>query len=455
MTQRKKSILIVDDNKDLLSVLDLVLTGQGWKVAVLSSPNQLSSELHKNQYDVILLDMNFQGKTSSGNEGLFWLSEVQKIDQDQAVVMITAYGDINLAVRSLQEGAVDFIDKAWDQQKILSTLEAAWQISISKRQIRKLKSQRNHLSSKLSDQSPIYWGNSASIREVKALIEKVGKTDASVLILGENGTGKELVAQEIHRSSGREDEVFISVDMGSIPTSLFESEMFGYEKGAFTGALKAKAGRMFLADGGTLFLDEIGNLNHDLQSKLLRVLETHQIIPLGGQKIQPVDFRLITATNSPLPDQVNDGVFRQDLFYRLNTITITLPPLRERRDDIRGLITLFLEIYNNKHSRSFRIKDSDITILEKQPWPGNIRQLKHSIERAVILSDGQYINLEQTEYNNGIGLIQSRTSLNLADTEKKLISQALSQSKGNITKTAELLGINRSTVYDKIKKYGL
>ena len=243
--------------------------------------------------------------------------------------------------------------------------------------------------------------------------------------------------------------------MGSIPTSLFESEMFGYEKGAFTGALKAKAGRMFLADGGTLFLDEIGNLNHDLQSKLLRVLETHQIIPLGGQKIQPVDFRLITATNSPLPDQVNDGVFRQDLFYRLNTITITLPPLRERRDDIRGLITLFLEIYNNKHSRSFRIKDSDITILEKQPWPGNIRQLKHSIERAVILSDGQYINLEQTEYNNGIGLIQSRTSLNLADTEKKLISQALSQSKGNITKTAELLGINRSTVYDKIKKYGL
>ncbi len=359
MGTAKKSILIVDDNKDLLNVLDLVLSSRGWKVDLLPSPGQLVHYLTTKSFDVVLLDMNFKGNSSTGNEGFFWLSEIKKLDPDQTVVMITAYGDIDMAVRSMKNGAVDFIDKAWDQPKILSTLESAWQIAISKRQISKLKSQRSHLSKQIIDQTPVFWGKSRAIKEVQAILEKVSITDAHILILGENGTGKEIIARTIHQKSKRAEEVFISVDMGSIPETLFESEMFGYEKGAFTGAGKAKMGRMVLASGGSFFMDEIGNLSLDLQSKLLRVLETYELIPLGGQKVIPVDFRLITATNRDLGRMVGDSEFREDLYYRLNTICITVPPLRDRREDIFGLANFFLNDFNVKHCKSHTIKKSD------------------------------------------------------------------------------------------------
>jgi len=456
MKVRDKSILIIDDNKDLLNVLDLILAGHGWKVELLATPNQIVNKLRSYQFDVILLDMNFQDKSSTGNEGFYWLSEIKKLDKDQTVVMITAYGDIDMAVRSLKDGAVDFIDKAWDQSKILSTLEAAWQISVSKRQISKLKSQRSHLSRQLVEQTPVFWGESKAIKEVKNVINKVAETTAHVLILGENGTGKEVVARAIHQKSLRAEEVFISVDMGSVPESLFESEMFGYEKGAFTGANKAKAGRMFLAGGGTLFLDEIGNLNPDVQAKLLRILETRQIVPLGSQKVLPVDFRLITATNSPLLDMVSAGSFREDLFYRLNTITITVPPLRERKGDIPGLVDLFLNYFNKKHSRDHQLRKTDVSRMEKYSWPGNIRQLKHTIERSVILSDGPFLDVEYLGASDIHEIkIDTDDHLNLAQNEQKLVMEALALSKGNISKAAGLLGINRSTVYDKIKKHGL
>jgi len=456
MKKDSKSILIVDDNKDLLNVLDLVLSGHGWKVDLISSPNQLSYQLRTKAFDVILLDMNFQGNSSSGNEGFYWLREIKKLDKDQTVVMITAYGDIDTAVKSLKEGAVDFIDKAWDQAKILSTLEAAWQISVSKRQISKLLSQRTHLSKQIGAQLPIYWGNSQAIRNVRTLINKVSKTNANVLILGENGTGKEVVANEIHQKSLRCDEVFISVDMGSVPESLFESEMFGHEKGAFTGAAKAKVGRMLLADGGSLFLDEIANLSPEMQAKLLRVLESRQIITVGGNKVKSIDFRLITATNSPLPDLVKNGTFRQDLFYRLNTITINLPSLKERGKDIHGLTKLFTDYFNQKHSKEHQLRKEDLNRLEKYSWPGNVRQLKHTIERSVILSDGPFLDIEYIDDNeNRSENEETAASLNIAQNEQKLINEALTLASGNISKAAELLGINRTTVYDKIKKYRL
>jgi DNA-binding NtrC family response regulator len=454
----KGKILIVDDNEGILKSLSFILKQEFDEVNSIKNPSKFTSLLQSGSFDVILLDMNFSAGINSGNEGIFWLKEIKKADEDAVVILITAYGDIELAVRAMKEGATDFIQKPFDPVKLVSTVKSAYQLRMSKLQVSKLINKQKHLSEELDKTFISLIGESPAIMQILTTVKKVAPTDANVLILGENGTGKELIAREIHRQSKRADDVFISVDLGSLSESLFESELFGHVKGAFTGALDDRKGRFETASGGTLFLDEIGNLSISLQSKLLTVLQNRYIIPVGSNKPVPIDVRLITATNKHLSELIKENLFREDLMFRINTIQIEIPPLRNREGDILLLAEHFLKMYGKKYEKPYlKISSTAVEKLKTYEWPGNVRELQHMIENSVIMADDGVIRPENLHFTTKIssGKSLNENSLNLNNIEKLTIKEALFKHKGNINQTAKELGITRKTLYSKIEKYEL
>lgn len=453
---KKGSILVVDDNKNVLSALRILLDGYFEQVYLLSSPNMLVSTLREKNPDIVLLDMNYSVGINSGNEGLYWLSEIKKIDAELPVVLFTAYADIELAVKALKEGASDFVVKPWDNTKLLATLQAAFSLRLSRKEVKKLREKQNVLNSELNKEEDVCWGRSEVMQNLLSLMKKVASTDANVLITGENGTGKELIAKKIHHLSLRANETLVSVDMGAVTESLFESELFGHTKGSFTDAKTDRAGKFEAADKGSLFLDEIGNLSYTLQAKLLTALQSRYIIRVGSNTPIPVDIRLICATNRNLFKAVQDGEFREDLLYRIDTIQIEVPPLRDRKEDILLLANFFLDKLTKKYNKKeLRLSDKAVIKLENYAWPGNVRELQHAIEKAVILSDGT--ELQPTDFymrpmENKAAVIES---MNLEEMEKILIEKALTKYDKNISAIASELGITRPTLYSKMKKYGL
>ena len=456
MTKKTGKILIIDDNEELLIALKLILSPHFLDIVTKKNPNLIPALIRENTFDVIILDMNFSAGIQTGNEGIFWMNKILEQDPSATIVFITAFGDVELAVKSLKEGVTDFIQKSWDQQKILSTILSAYKHRQSKLEITNLRNKQKHLKEKIESDYNLCIGDSPTMQEVFVTIGKIAKTDVNILILGENGTGKEVIAREIHRKSNRADEIFVSVDVGALSETLFESELFGHKKGAFTDASEDKPGRFEIASGSTLFLDEIGNLSLSLQSKLLSAIQNHEITPLGSNTPIPVNIRLICATNQPITEMVRKGNFREDLMYRINTVQIEIPPLRERVEDIPVLSRFFLDQYINKYKKKRLIlSPATLKVLQKHRWPGNIREFQHVIEKAVILTDSNVIEPENL-------LLQSRKILhdkpvlfNLSENEKELIKLALEKFRGNISLTAKELGINRSTLYEKIQKYEL
>jgi DNA-binding NtrC family response regulator len=453
MQNPKGNILVVDDNKSILSALEILLTPEFSEVTTLSNPNQIHSELRKKEYNLVLLDMNFSAGVHSGNEGIYWLGKIKETIPDVSVVMITAYGDIDIAVRALKAGASDFILKPWDNEKLLATLRLAIQLNLSKKEVKQLKERESELKREINREPKKIIGSSPQIINVLKLAGKVAKTDANVLITGENGTGKELIAEEIHRLSGRADELLVSVDMGSLTESLFESELFGHVKGAFTDAREDRQGKFEIAHKGTLFLDEIGNLSFHLQAKLLAAIENRQIIRVGANKLIPIDIRLICATNKNIEKMVKDGLFREDLLYRINTIQIELPPLRERGTDIIILTEFFLRKYILKYNKpELKINQQALEKLMRYSWPGNIRELQNTIEKAVILSDTDIIRPDDLYLRPSENIKSTESIATLEEMEQKMIRIAIEKNNGNLTAAAEQLGITRQTLYNKLKK---
>lgn len=453
---KKGSILIVDDNKNVLTALNILLKSYFKEVVTLPSPNTLITTINQMKPDVILLDMNFSAGINSGNEGLFWLNEIKKIDSEIPVVLFTAYADIELAVSALKGGAHDFVVKPWDNAKLLATLQAALELRDSRKEVKRLKEKQEVLNSELNSISNICWGQSQKMQDLLRIIEKVAKTDANILVTGENGTGKGLIAKTIHQLSKRKTETLVSVDLGALSESLFESELFGYVKGAFTDARSDRAGKFEAADKGTLFLDEIANLNYSLQAKLLTALQDRKIVRVGSNKPIEVDIRLICATNRDLDNSVREGNFREDLFYRINTIHVEVPPLRERAEDIPALAEYFLTKFSAKYGKPGMVIGKDVmTKLQKHEWPGNVRELEHSIEKAVILSEGNELSTSDFNLNSAEDRINIIEGISLEDMEKILIEKALAKYEGNISAIANELGISRPTLYSKMKKYDL
>lgn len=450
-------ILVVDDNRNVLSALRILLESYFEKVTLLTTPNQLLASLRESKPDIVLLDMNFSAGINSGNEGLYWLSEIKKYDKDIPVVLFTAYADIDLAVKALKEGASDFVVKPWDNAKLIATLQSAYTLRKSQKEVKKLKEKQGVLTRELNKEEDLCWGKSAAMKELLQLVQKVAKTDANILITGENGTGKEVIAREIHRFSSRQEEPLVCVDMGAVTESLFESELFGHVKGAFTDAKTDRAGKFEAADGGTLFLDEIGNLSYPLQAKLLVALQSRHVIRVGSNDPITINIRLICATNSNLHESVQIGTFREDLLYRINTIQVEIPPLRDRREDISLLADFFLKKYASKYGKgSLRLSKDTIHKLENYLWPGNIRELQHAIEKAVILADGN--ELQPSDFymkDHSGGKSANIENMSLDEAEQLLISTSLKRNGGNMSAVAAELGITRPTLYSKIKKYGL
>ncbi|GHT63901.1 sigma-54-dependent Fis family transcriptional regulator [Bacteroidia bacterium] len=454
--RKKGSILIIDDNKNVLTALRILLANYFETVTLLSSPNQILNALRETKPDVALLDMNFSAGINSGNEGLFWLSEIKKQDADLPVVLFTAYADIDLAVKALKQGASDFVVKPWDNARLVATLQSAYSLRESRKEVKRLREKQSVLQGELNKESEICWGVSHAMLELHHLIKKVAKTDANILITGENGTGKEVIAREIHRLSSRNTEVLIAVDMGAITETLFESEFFGHLKGAFTDAKADRTGKFEAANNGTLFLDEIGNLSYTLQAKLLNVLQSRKIIRVGGNTPVPVDIRLICATNRNLAESVQKGEFREDLLYRINTIQVEIPPLRERKEDIPLLADFFLKKYARKyHKENLILSPEVVRKLQEYPWPGNIRELQHTLEKAVILSENAVLQPEDFYLNKPARTDVTLPATTLEDAEKILIHNSLKRNKGNLSAVAEELGISRPTLYNKMNKYGI
>jgi len=448
------NILIIDDDQGVLESLDLLLRGESKKVVTLNDPNRLHSTLKPGLFDVVLLDMNFSTGRNTGNEGLFWLSEIKKTDPLVSVIMITAYGDVDLAVRTMKGGAVDFVQKPWKSEKLISTLNAACQLSVSRRKVEQLQTEKQVLKEDVTRNYEKIVGHSPRIQHLHEIIRKVARTDTSVLIQGENGTGKELIAWEIHKQSLRGDQLFITVDLGALSESLFESELFGHTKGAFTDAKEERKGRFEAANGGTLFMDEIGNLPLHLQSKLLSALQSRQIIPVGSNTPVPIDVRIISATNQQLSQLVAKGHFREDLYYRINTIQIESPALRDRDQDMEILAEHFLRKFSLKYGKpGLRISRKAMDKLNRHQWPGNIRELKHAMENIVIMSESDTISPE--DVNMVSPTLSEDQGLNLETVEKNTIRKALMKYKGNYSSIAAELGISRTTLYHKIRKYGL
>ena len=447
-------LLIVDDNQSALSALKIFLQFEFQTVETLANPAQIPSLLQSQTFDVVLLDMNFSAGVNTGNEGLFWLNEIKKIDSEVEVVMFTAYGDVELAVNALKRGAADFILKPWENEKLLATLKSALRFRKSRLEVQSLKSRETSIKQEINRDHSLIIGSSPAIMKVMNMVQKVAGTDANVLITGENGTGKELIAKEIHRNSERADELLVTVDMGAISETLFESELFGHKKGAFTDAREDRVGKFQLANKGTIFLDEIGNLPFSLQSKLLSVLQNREVVPVGSNQYVPVDIRLISATNCELSSLVKRKEFREDLLYRLNTIHIEIPPLRERIGDIELLLTHFLKLYEKKYRKqALQISNQALKKLIKYPWPGNVRELQHTVEKAVILADTTILKPEDFMFKTLIARDEYMETLE--QVEKRMIETALDKYGDNLTTVAKYLGVTRQTLYNKIKRYDL
>ncbi|MBN1927107.1 MAG: sigma-54-dependent Fis family transcriptional regulator [Prolixibacteraceae bacterium] len=453
---KESKILVVDDNKSVLSALELLLKGRCQFLKCISSPNLLITELQSRPYDVLLLDMNFKAGINTGNEGIYWLQRVLEVDQAISVVMITAYGDVELAVKAVRMGAADFVLKPWENEKMLVTIESAFRLSKSKAEVKKLQIKESQLIAEINRTDKNLIGSSPEWMEIIELVKKVAITDANVLITGENGTGKEMIAREIHRLSQRSKKVMVTVDMGSITESLFESELFGHKKGAFTDAHSNRTGKIETASEGTLFLDEIGNLPMAMQAKLLNVLQSRKVTRVGENIPFDVDIRLISATNCDLIKRVGEGTFREDLLYRINTIQIELPPLRARKTDIPVLADFFLQKYSFKyHKEGIKISDEAVKKMINYHWPGNVRELQHAIEKAIILCDEKILGPSEFLFKNEPNTNPIFAESTLEDMEKKLINAALKKQGGNLTAVAGQLGITRQTLYNKIKRYGL
>ncbi|MEN8857594.1 MAG: sigma-54 dependent transcriptional regulator [Flavobacteriaceae bacterium] len=447
-------ILIVDDNKGVLSALELLLQDVYKTVTTLQNPNGISSVTDLKSYDVILLDMNFSSRINTGNEGFYWLRKLKKIAPDASVIMMTAFGDVELAVNTLKEGAIDFVLKPWDNEKILATIHAAFQLGKSKKEVSLLKQSEKKLKHLINETEQQIIGTSSAINAVLKITEKVAKTSANVLITGENGTGKELIARAIHNQSAQHQEILVNVDVSAIPESLFESELFGHVKGAFTDAKNDRAGKFEVAHNGTLFLDEIGNLPLQLQSKLLKVIQQKEIVRIGSNKVIPVNVRLVCATNCDLNKMVDEGLFREDLLYRINTIHIEVPALRERGNDIIELAEFFLNKYANKYDKKgLKLSSAIKKKLLKYTWPGNIRELQHTMERCVILSENNLLTVNDFMFNQRQTKALNTADITIDEMEKNMIITALKKYDGNYSTAAEQLGITRQTLYNKTKRY--
>ena len=450
MIKKQGTILIVDDNRNILTTVRMLLEPIFHNIITIANPNSIPAKLREEHPDVVLLDMNFSSGINSGNEGLFWLREIKSLSPKTEVVLFTAYADIQLAVTGIKEGAADFIVKPFDNEKMISTLLEA-------RDKNKTADKAMGKHSGKAAQSVMYWGDSEAMTNLRHVVEKVAATDANILITGENGTGKEVLANEIHRLSARSCKKMLPVDMGAITETLFESELFGHVKGAFTDAKVDKPGKFELADGSTIFLDEIGNLSYSLQAKLLTALQCRSIVRVGGSTQIPINVRLVCATNRNLQQMVNDGEFREDLLYRINTIHLELPALRQRKADIVPLANRFLrqygDIYNKTNLRFSYEAEKKLTSL---PWYGNIRELQHAIEKAVILSDGGMISAEDIDGGNQTRREKPLEEVQTLDEmESRMIEKTIKECEGNLSVVAARLGISRQTLYNKIKRYGL
>lgn len=448
---KQGTILIVDDNKGILTAVQMLLGTCFEKVITISTPNKIKNTLREEAVDVILLDMNFSAGINTGNEGLFWLTEIKKEDPSMQVVLFTAYADIDLAVKGIKEGATDFVVKPWNNAKLLETLKMAYAIRIAHQK----GSSSGDNKQIISKESGMFWGESSVMQQLRSLIEKVARTDANMLITGENGTGKEMLAREIHLLSSRKKETMVPVDMGAITETLFESELFGHVKGAFTDARADRPGKFEVASNGTLFLDEIGNLSYHLQAKLLTVLQRRSIVRVGSNTPIPINIRLICATNRDLQDMVQKEQFREDLLYRINTIHVEIPPLRERPEDIIPLTEIFLSKYANIYEKPvMRLSADAKDKLKQQPWLGNIRELEHTIEKAVIISDSDV--LDSTDFDFPRKKEASMKDITtLEEMEYNMIRNAMDKYGGNLSLVASQLGISRQTLYNKIKRYEL
>ncbi|MCG6189775.1 sigma-54-dependent transcriptional regulator [Maribellus maritimus] len=452
----KGKLLIVDDNKSILSALEILLQDDFEEVKAIASPNQLPSLIENGAYDLVLLDMNFSAGVNTGNEGLYWLSRIQELRPDMEVVLFTAYGDVELAVKALKKGASDFVLKPWDNEKLRTTLRNVYKLQQSKKEIKQLKRRESALKSEMSKEKHFIIARSPQMLKILNLVRRVARTDANVLITGDNGTGKELIARELHRHSKRAEEIIVNVDMGAISETLFESELFGHKKGSFTDAREDRTGKIENATGGTLFLDEIGNLPVHLQPKLLAALQNRTVTPIGSNKPVPVDIRLVCATNQNLEEMVADGTFREDLLYRINTIHIEIPPLRERKEDVVAIAEYFLKIYCNKYRKGcYKISDAGLSKLASYQWPGNVRELQHTIEKAVILSDKNELTPDDFFFKPVMHSTGDIFDGTIEEMEQKMISKVLQKSSSNLSAAADQLGITRQTLYNKMKKYNL
>jgi DNA-binding NtrC family response regulator len=451
----KGTVLIVDENRGILTSLEQIVKSRFEKVITLHSPERINEVLRSSDVDIVMLDTNFKSVVNNGNEGLFWMRKIFDYDDNISVIIVTASGDVELAVKAIKEGAVDFILRPWDESKLLATINAAWQLRLSRIEASALKRDNQQLKKEINKGGgKIVTGASPTMINVMNIVRKVAATDVNVLITGENGTGKELVAREIHNMSKRARELMITVDMGSITESLFESELFGHVRGAFTDAKEDRTGKFENAHGGTLFLDEIGNLSLQSQAKLLSVLQNRYIIRVGSNKPVPIDIRLICATNCDLIHMVREGRFREDLLYRINTILIEVPPLRDRVDDIPILANYFLKVNSDRYGKSgMKLNTHAMEKLSNHDWPGNIRELQHSIEKAVIMCDAPV--LKPTDFTlSPVSGVYANKEMTLDEMEHKLISDTLRR-YGNISIVAGKLGITRQTLYNKMKKYNI
>ncbi|MCX6579980.1 MAG: sigma-54 dependent transcriptional regulator [Candidatus Aminicenantes bacterium] len=458
MDKKFGKILVVDDDEDVLQAARLFLKQHVELVHTEKDPQKLPSLIKNISYDAILLDMNFTRDVTGGQEGFFWLNKIFAIEPTAVVILITAFGDVDLAVRAIKEGATDFILKPWQNEKLLATLSAALNLRRSRLEVASLKTRQKQLIADLNQPFHEFIGVAPPMQKVFETIQKVSKTDANVLILGENGSGKELVARALHRKSNRVGEVFIGVDMGAVSETLFESELFGHVKGSFTDARSDRIGRFEVASGGVLFLDEIGNLPMSLQAKILRVLETRQVTPLGSNNPRPIDIRLICASNMPIHHMVKTKEFRQDLLYRINTVEIPIPPLRERQEDIPLLSDYFLAIYSQKYKKPAKtVSAAAQKKMIAYHWPGNVRELQHAIERAVILSDSRVLQPEDFFFSTPEKESKDLffANYNLEEVEKAVICKVVEKHKGNVSQAAQELGLTRTSLYRRMEKYGI
>ncbi len=444
MRKKEAGILIVDDDEDILFSARVWLKKFFTEVVTINSPNKIITAIQNHQIDVILLDMNFRRGFEDGKEGLYWLSEIKEIDKDVPVILMTAYGEVELAVEALKNGATDFILKPWNNEKFYASVNLAVDISRKNKKLSQWENlQENAENYELQTQSP-------KMQQAINTIKKVAATDANLLLLGENGTGKYVMAEYIHQNSKRKNEPFVHIDLGSISENLFEAELFGYAKGAFTDAKTDKAGKIENADGGTVFLDEIGNLTPQLQQKLLTLIQTKKLSRIGETKERFPDVRFIFATNADLKKMISENTFREDLYFRINTVEVELPPLRERKEDIASLAEFFIKKYEKKYGKS-NLKITNLEELQNYHFPGNIRELEHSVEREIILSENENIKLSLSHTASE----EQITSLNLEEMEEKMIKNALKKHKGNITLAAEALGLTRASLYRRMEKFGI